>query len=165
MLTIHTRELEKIASGWELLLASVPASAMSTSTPTTVSCAMTDLLKKYPYYIPAAYVSKSYVRFDLQIFRHNVQEHTDHTKFLVRVIAFATRWLKEGHGKDSKATLCYEICTKLAHSNIDKEQAVAAILATARTTKNEWGLGGSSLRKKMSLFKRVELKIAWWINC
>jgi len=80
---------------------------------------------------------KSYVRFDLRIFRHYVKDHVEHPEFLVRVIEFAKRWLKEGDDKDSKLTLYHEICTKLAHSKFGKEQAVEVILTTraAKTTK------------------------------
>jgi hypothetical protein len=76
---------------------------------------------------------KSYVPFDLRIFRHCVKDHVEHPEFLVRVINFATRWLKEGDDKDSKLTLYHEIRTKLAYSKFGKEQAVEVVLMTRAT--------------------------------
>jgi hypothetical protein len=91
-----------------------------------------------------------------------VKDHVEHPEFLVRVIEFAKRWLKEGDDKDSKLTLYHEICTKLAHSKFGKEQAVEVILTTraAKTTKEAWrtiACKGSGL-----LTWEIDFKTALW---
>lgn len=72
--------------------------------------------------------AKSYIRFDVRIFRHYVTDHLEHPQFLETVVSLARKWLAlENTAKHNKVVLCAGICQKLLDSDVDKAKAVAAI--------------------------------------
>ena len=71
---------------------------------------------------------KSFVRFDVRIFRHYVAAHLNDLSFLVAVVGLVKKWTELGQvPKHNKKVLRSAICSKLLSEGISKDEAVATI--------------------------------------